>query len=237
MSSILKDSRGRSKFWIASFTSADGRRLKRSTKTTDAELAKRIAAEWHAAGKAGRAGRLTESHFRKVASEIFEQATGRPIRYVTARSWLDGWIEDKRSEKISERTLSRYKQIVRDFLAHLGNKADEMLAQVTDADLKSFRNRLDRTGLAASTINLTIKILHSPFHLAHVKGHITVDPCAGVGLIEDDQDTQKDVFTREQIGALIEKAEGDWKGAILCGYCTGLRLKDVTELRWESIDA
>src|SRR5712691_3438743 len=130
MSSILKDSRGRSKFWIASFTSADGRRLKRSTKTTDAELAKRIAAEWHAAGKAGRAGRLTESHFRKVASEIFEQATGRPIRYVTARSWLDGWIEDKRSEKISERTLSRYKQIVRAFLAHLGNKADDMLAQV-----------------------------------------------------------------------------------------------------------
>src|SRR4029077_4296950 len=31
--------------------------------------------------------------------------------------------------------------------------------------------------------------------------------------------------------------QGDWKGAILCGFFTGLRLKDVTELRWESIDA
>jgi integrase len=239
MSSILKDSLGRSKFWIASFTSADGRRLKRSTKTTDAELAKKIAADWHAAGKAGRAGRLTESQCRKVIGEIYEQATGKPIHYVTARSWLDEWIEDKRSEKISERTLAGYTRIVREFLAHLGNKADDMLAQVTDADVKSFRNSLSRAGLRAATVNLTIKILHSPFHLAHVKGYITADPCVGVGLIEDDTDTdtQKDVFTPGQISALIAQAEGDWRGAILCAYFTGLRLKDVAELRWESIDA
>ena len=31
-------------------------------------------------------------------------------------------------------------------------------------------------------------------------------------------------------------AEGDWKGAILCGYFTGLRLRDVGELRWECVD-
>jgi integrase len=45
------------------------------------------------------------------------------------------------------------------------------------------------------------------------------------------------VFTPDQVGALIAAAQGDWKGAILCGYYTGLRLKDVTELRWESTDA
>ena len=48
---------------------------------------------------------------------------------------------------------------------------------------------------------------------------------------------EKDVFTPEQIRALVAEAQGDWKGAILCGLFTGLRLKDVTELRWESIDA
>src|SRR5262249_31129727 len=29
---------------------------------------------------------------------------------------------------------------------------------------------------------------------------------------------------------------GDWKGVILCAYCTGLRLRDVTELRWNAIN-
>jgi integrase len=78
--------------------------------------------------------------------------------------------------------------------------------------------------------------LRSPFHLAHRKGYIIADPCVGVGLVDDDADIEKDVFTPEQIGALVAEAEGDWKGAILCGFYTGLRLKDVADLKWESID-
>ena len=111
-----------------------------------------------------------------------------------------------------------------------------MLNQIGDGDLKSFRNSLERGGHSATTVNTAIKILRSPFHLAHVKGYIAADPCAGVGLVEDDTDIERDVFTAEQISGLIAHAEGDWKGAILCGFYTGLRLKDVTDLKWESID-
>lgn len=236
MSTILKDSEKRSPFWIASFTDALGRRLKRSTKTTDSELAKQIAMEWEAAGKAGRAGRLIESQCRKVIAEIYEQATHKPLHFRTVRSWLAGWIEDKKHEKASERTLLKYEQIAKEFLAHLGQRADAALNEIVDDDVKSFRNALARSGHSASTVNGAIKILHSPFHLAHAKGYIAADPCAGVGLVDDDADIEKDVFTPEQIGALVAEAQGDWKGAIIAGYYTGLRLKDVTELRWESVD-
>src|SRR5439155_22449545 len=123
-------------------------------------------------GKAGRAGRLIESQCRKVIAEIFEQATGRPLHFQTARAWLKGWIEDKKSEKVSERTLLKYEQIVREFLAHLGEKAHAALNEFVDEDLKSFRNALARSGRSASTVNGAIKILHSPFHLAHLKGYI-----------------------------------------------------------------
>lgn len=236
MSSILKDSRGRSKYWIASFTDSDGRRLKRSTKTTDSELAKRVAAEWEAAGKAGRAGRLVESQCRKVITEIYEQATGKPLHFRTARSWLTGWIEGKKVS-ISPHTKLKYEQIVREFIEHLGKKADAQLNQIVDDDLISFRNSLTRSGHSPATVNGALKVLRSPFHLAHQKGYRADDPCVGVGLVDDDADIEKDVFTPEQIRALIAEAQGDWKGAILCGYYTGLRLKDVTELRWESVDA
>ena len=237
MSTILKDSRKRSPFWYAAFTDALGRRLKRSTKTTDSELAKQIALKWEAAGKAGRAGTLIESQCRKIIAEIYEQATEKPLHFQTTRSWLEGWIEDKKHEKVSERTLLKYEQIVREFLAHLGERANTALNEIVDGDLKSFRNALARSGHSASTVNGAIKILHSPFRLAHLKGYIAADPCAGIGLLDDDADTEKDVFTPEQIGDLVAAAEGDWKGVILCGFYTGLRLKDVTELRWESIDA
>src|SRR6266566_6029706 len=236
MSSILKDSENRSPYWIASFTDALGRRLKRSTKTTDAELAKRIASEWDEAGKAGRAGRLVESQCRKVLAEIYEKATGKPLHFRTARSWLTGWLEEKRVS-VSPRTHPKYEQFVREFLAHLGRRADAMLAEIVDDDLKSFRNSLTRSGHSPATVNGALKILRMPFNLAHQLGYVAANPCVGVGLLDDDADIEKDVFTPEQIGALVAEAEGDWKGAILCGFFTGLRLKDVTELRWESIDA
>jgi integrase len=236
MSSILKDSRNRSPYWIASFTAADGRRLKKSTKTTDPEIAKRTAAEWESIGKAGRAGRLFEAQCRKVIADLYEVATGSALAFHTARSWLTGWIEEKKLS-ISPRTKLKYQQVVREFLAHLKQKADAPLQGIVDGDLISFRNSLARAGHSASTVNGAMKILRSPFHLAHRKGYVAADPCVGVGLIDDEADIEKDVFAPEQIRALVAEAQGDWKGAILCGYYTGLRLKDVTELRWESVDA
>src|SRR5438034_4591229 len=98
MSTILKDSRNRSPFWYAAFTDAKGRRLKRSTKTTDKELAKKMAMEWESIGKAGRAERLIEAQCRKVVSEIYEQATKKPLHWRTVRTWLEQWVEDKKSE-------------------------------------------------------------------------------------------------------------------------------------------
>jgi integrase len=235
MSCILKDSENRSPYWIASFTAADGRRLKRSTKTTDPEVAKRTAAEWESIGKAGRAGRLFESQCRKVIADLYEKATGSTLAFHTARSWLTGWIEEKKVG-ISPRTKLKYEQIIKEFLAHLKQKADAPINGIVDGDLISFRNSLTRAGHSASTVNGAMKILRSPFHLAHRKGYIAADPCVGVGLIDDEADIEKDVFTPEQIRALVTEAQGDWKGAILCGYYTGLRLKDVTELKWESVD-
>src|SRR6266513_2533527 len=121
MSAILKDSRNRSPYWYASFTAVDGRRLKRSTKTEDPELAKQTAAKWESAGKAGRAGRLFESQCRKVIADLYEQATGSPLASHTARSWLNGWIEEKKVS-VSPRTRLKYEQIVREFLEHLKEK-------------------------------------------------------------------------------------------------------------------
>jgi integrase len=234
MSCILKDSRNRSPYWYASFTAADGRRLKKSTKTTDPEVAKQTAAEWEVLAKAGRAGRLFESQCRKVIADLYEKATGSVLAFHTARSWLTGWLEEKVS--ISSRTKLKYEQVVREFLGHLKEKGDAPINAIVDGDLISFRNSLHRAGHSASTVNTALKILRSPFHLAHRKGYIIADPCVGVGLVDDDADIEKDVFTPEQIGALVAEAEGDWKGAILCGFYTGLRLKDVADLKWESID-
>jgi integrase len=99
---------------------------------------------------------------------------------------------------------------------------------------------LKRKGLAAPTVNDAIKTLRMPFKAAHDAGYIEINPCTknSVRPVRDDaRNVEKDVFTPEQVAALIEAPPNeDWKGAILCGYYTGLRLRDVADLQWNAIN-
>jgi integrase len=241
MASITKDTHQppKSPFWIACFTGSDGRRLKKSTKTTDKELAKKLAAEWEQAGKLARAGRLTESHCRKVIAEMYERTIGEPLHFRTAREYLTEWVDSKKNET-EERAYLKYHQIVYDFLAHVGVKADCLLREITPKDIRLWRDASKRKGLSASTVNHAVKILRMPFKAAHDAGYIEINPSAKnqVGALKDEaRNVSKDVFTPGQLSALIKAAPSeDWKGAILCGYYTGLRLRDVVDLQWSAVD-
>jgi len=80
------------------------------------------------------------------------------------------------------------------------------------------------------------KVLSVPFTAAMRLGYITTNPCAAVDALADDAEAEKDVFTPEQVAALCAAAKGDWKGAILAGFFTGLRLGDIVGLCWENVD-
>jgi integrase len=240
MASITKDTHQppKSPYWIACFTGTDGRRLKKSTKTTDQKLARKLADEWEQLAKAGRAGRLTESQCRKVIADMYERSRGEPLHFRTARTYLTEWVESKKNE-IETRAYLKYYQIVHEFLAHIGIKADQLLREITPTDIRLWRDKLRRDGHSPPTVNTAIKILRMPFRAAHELGYIDINPCArsAVKLLKDEaRNVSKDVFTPEQIAALIDNGKGDWRGAILCAFYTGLRLRDVTELQWNAIN-
>ena len=228
--------RPESPYWVASYQDAKGRWLKKSTKTAERSLALKMALEWEKASKAGKAGRLVEAQARKVLSEIVEQATGSPIHFHTCQSWLTEWLAGK-AGAIGGRSMLKYKAACEDFIEHLGDRATIPLNAVSVSDLRSYRDKLAKEGRTPNTVNQTIrKVLSMPFTAAHRLGYITVNPCAGVERLLDDADTEKDVFTPDQIAKLIQTAKGDWQGVILTGYFTGLRLIDIIEMRWESVD-
>jgi integrase len=245
MASITKDAHQppKSPFWIACFngigTNGGVRRLKRSTKTTDRKLAQRLADEWEQVEKLAGKGRLTESHCRKVIAQMYERTVGEPLHFRTTREHLAEWVESKKNET-EPRTYWKYRQIVDEFLTHIGVKADRLLREITPTDIRSWRDALKRKGLAAPTVNDAIKTLRMPFKAAHDAGYIEINPCTknSVRPVKDeDGNVEKDVFTPEQIAALAEAApSGDWSGAILAGYFTGLRLRDIADLEWGAVD-
>lgn len=228
--------RPESTFWVASYQDLKGRWLKKSTKTTSRSLALKLALEWEKASKAGKAGRLVESQARKVLSEIVEQATGEAMHFHTCKDWFAEWLAGK-AGATAARTILKYRQVCGDFLAHLGDRASLPVNAVSVADVRLFRDKLRKAGHSPSNVNQTVrKVLSSPFAAALRLGFIAVNPCAGVESLKDAADTERDVFTPEQVAALLCAVAGDWRGVILAGYFTGLRLRDITELQWQSVD-
>ena len=80
------------------------------------------------------------------------------------------------------------------------------------------------------------KYLTGPFESARKEGLIDFNPFVAVDALKVTK-VEKDTFSPEQVAKLIAATQNvDWKGAILVGYCTGMRLQNVANLRWDSID-
>jgi integrase len=237
MASIYK--RPNSPFWVANFRGADGIWLRKSTKERNRGRALEICIEWDKAARLAAAKNLTAVQARRILAEMVQFSSGEKLTSYTVESWLNEWLKNK-TGGTSKSTLVRYKQVSRDFLAHLKSRAKVSLAAITPGDIISFRNKLREGGRAVSTCNMVVKkILSVPFEQARRFGYIPTNPCHGVDLLKDRVEARqgaKEPFTPDDLERLIVAARGDWKGAIIAGATTGLRLGDIAEMTWEQVD-
>jgi integrase len=234
MASIHKDPRGKSPFWYCAYRLPNGKRVFRSTKLTDRKAALQFCRKLEQASDEAVTGRLTESRARDLISEILEHATGEALHGFKARDWFEHWLEIK--EKVrAGKTVDRYRQVIRDFLASLGGRDNLWLHQITSRDILAYRSAITAAGKKARTANLSVKIVSAAFNTA-LRQHITdKNPCTALeNLGEHEQ--ERDTFTPAQVSKLVQTAQGDWKGAILLGYLTGARLGDVANMQWSAID-
>ena len=155
---------------------------------------------------------------------------------VTLTKWLGKWLANEKSA-VSDATLTRYRQVVADFLDGIGPVADQRLEAVTSEHVLRHREQLESEGRAPATVNFTVKrVLKRGFKAAIDEGIVARNPCATVRLIQDRDKADKHVFSPEQVSKLVEAAEGDWKGLIISAYYTGGRLSDLARLMRSNID-
>jgi integrase len=253
MPSLRKDSRGRSPFWICCYTSATGQRLQKSTKITIKPFkgekrkdgspktvadkraeALEVCLATERAENHAKNGTLTEQQAKKIIGEILERTTGEPLRSYKVHDWLDHWLDMKEQVRAGK-TMDRYRQVIRDFIASLGSRANLALAHVTPKDVLTYRNSITKTGKAARTANLSVKVVSAAFNAAVRQHIIESNPATALESLPVKSE-EKGTFTPAQVSKLVGAAADDWRGAILLGYYTGARLGDVANMRWDAID-
>jgi integrase len=234
MASVAKDARGRSPFWYACYTGPNGKRLKRSTRLTAKSKALEMARALEKAALEAKLGTLTEARARELIGEMLQSVSGQTLRVFAVREWLGHFVNQKKKSR-AEKTAARHEQMMNEFVQFLGARAERNIGAVTPKDISDFRDQRHARGLTPTTVNLDVTVLSAAFNAALRQGLIPVNPCAAVEPLKD-KAHRKQVFTPEQISALLKVAEGDWKGLILLAFYTGQRLGDCSNLRWQDID-
>lgn len=219
-----------SQYFTACWTDANGRRMKRSTKTTDKKLAEKLANQFEEESRAKR----TAKQARRVLADIYRDLSGEELPAVTVREYFTGYVERKRPE-VSSATLDYYAGHSRRFLAWLDKKADADISEITKTEISAYRNHA-ATNAGPRTTNNTLKAVKTFFAAARKDGYLTDDPAADVDTVRDRSESTRRPFTLDELRSLMAVATDEWRSLILFGLYTGQRLADVATLTWQNLD-
>jgi integrase len=235
MASIHKDPRGKSPFFYCAFTLPNGKRCFKSTKLKDRNSAMQFCLRMEGAARRAAAHSFSEEQARKILNEIRELSGERPIRVKSLGQYSAEWLRSK-EVTTSEGTFTRYTGFVNDLVAHVGKqRAGATIEAITPEDVKAFRDLQVKEGKSETTANLALKTLRSLFNDARREGLISTNPAEAVKTFDVEKEA-RDVFTHDQLCALVAKASPEWKTAILLAYYSGLRLRDAVSLSWDNVN-
>jgi site-specific recombinase XerD len=220
-----------SKFWFACFTTAEGKRTKRTTRTSDRKLAEKLAAQYEEAANK----KKTALNTRRVIQELHASITGEDLVFPTIRQHFETWLESKQGGEVAPATLVFYQGATKKFITWLGARADNDLATLGQDDITAFRNHASKT-LSAKSVNHELKTLKMIFRDALHRKLITDDPALAVKTLKDKAPVKKRVFTDQQIQTILKNCDEEWRSMVLFGLYTGQRLIDIASLRRSNVN-
>ncbi len=220
-----------SRFFIGCFTDHAGKRIQRSTKTTDRRLALKIVAEWENITRS----HATSAQFQRVLSAMHTTLHGTPLAAPTLRNYADKWFDHK-ARTTREVSLRNYKVAVNDFVEAMGLAADKPIQFITTGAITAWQNASADRASNRTALN-KLKIVRTLFQSAWREGHLPDgNPASKVEALKKEESTRRP-FTLPELKRVLDACgDGPWRGMVLLGLYTGQRLKDLASLTWRAVN-
>jgi integrase len=151
----------------------------------------------------------------------------------TIKDFFTSWLKRKELEA-GEKTHSRYSTVVEALTDYLGPGVNQDVTHLNAREITGFREHLSKR-VSPGTVNISLKILRSALSQAKRDGLTDLNEAERVTLLKIRKTRNRKPFSEPQIRKLLAVADEEWRGMILFGIYTGLRLSDIATLTWRNI--
>jgi integrase len=227
MASVVKQN---SRYWVAAFRDASGKQHRRTTRETSRKRALAVAEQFERVAKR----QASAARVRATFAEFYREHYQEDLPQASVRSYVEQFL-DSRQNETSARSRHIYQLSLNKFLAFLGERSERPLDEITRAQIVSFRDE-QLAQSAPATANLTLNIVKMLFKAARRDGVVLDNPAEGVKTVKASATFERRAFTLDELRAILEVADDEWRSLIRFGLYTGQRLGDIALLTWSQID-
>lgn len=206
-----RDSRCRARVWWISYFKG-GRQYRESTGTTNKRLAEKLLALRKA----------------QILEERWNLPRSRSPRLLDA---TEEFLESITYEK----TQSRYRSSINNFLRHFGERI--RLSEITPESIFRFQQKRLQEGAGKATVNRDIATISSLMSRARKMRQISHNPCLDVGRLNERRERRQAMPLSYEEEARVKQFSPPWLSILITLLVeTGLRVrKEALPLKWQDV--
>lgn len=152
---------------------------------------------------------------------------------ITLKEMLDEFLEYSEINNSNQQYIQN-KHKVKVYKKFLG--AETKISDITPADIEKLKQYLLKSGLKNSSVNRYYSSLSKAFNLIIINKKLTMlNPCKSVSKLKEDNQILR--YLTESEEARLMKALPEYlKPIVVCALTTGLRLSNILNLKWDTIN-